>query len=232
MADIGGFSLNYHKHIHTGEGGIAVTDDDDLADRLRLIRNHAEVVVEDKGVTNLNNMIGHNFRLGEIECAIGIEQLKKLDRMVASRQRIAAKLNSGLSGLEGLQLPSVLDDCTHVYYVYAMKLDIPKLGTSRQTIVEALTAEGVPALASSYQNLHLLPMYQQKIAYGSNGFPWASSVCKREVSYSKGICPVAENLHESSFLGFGICSHEFTDEEVNLVIEAFHKVWSNLEALR
>ncbi|SOC16703.1 DegT/DnrJ/EryC1/StrS family aminotransferase [Thalassospira xiamenensis] len=232
LADIGGFSLNYHKHIHTGEGGIAVTDDDDLADRLRLIRNHAEVVVEDKGVTNLNNMIGHNFRLGEIECAIGIEQLKKLDRMVASRQRIAAKLNSGLSGLEGLQLPSVLDDCTHVYYVYAMKLDIPKLGTSRQTIVEALTAEGVPALASSYQNLHLLPMYQQKIAYGSNGFPWTSSVCKREVSYSKGICPVAENLHESSFLGFGICSHEFTDEEVNLVIEAFHKVWSNLEALR
>ena len=77
LADIGGYSLNYHKHMHTGEGGILVTNDDELADRMRLIRNHAEAVVEDKGVDNLNNMLGHNFRLGEIECAIGIEQLKK-----------------------------------------------------------------------------------------------------------------------------------------------------------
>ena len=80
LADIGGYSLNYHKHIHTGEGGILVTNDDDLANRMRLIRNHAEAVVEDKGVININNMIGHNFRLGEIECAIGIEQLKKLEK--------------------------------------------------------------------------------------------------------------------------------------------------------
>ena len=88
LADVGGYSLNYHKHIHTGEGGILVTDNDEIAERLQLIRNHAEVVVGDKGVTNLSNMIGHNFRLGEIECAIGIEQLKKLNRFVQSRQRI------------------------------------------------------------------------------------------------------------------------------------------------
>ncbi|MDV7397951.1 DegT/DnrJ/EryC1/StrS family aminotransferase, partial [Arthrospira platensis SPKY1] len=73
LAHIGGYSLNYHKHIHTGEGGILVTNDDDLAERLHLIRNHAEAVVGNKGVTNLANMIGYNFRLGEIECAIGIE---------------------------------------------------------------------------------------------------------------------------------------------------------------
>ncbi len=232
LADIGGYSLNYHKHIHTGEGGIAVTDDADLADRMRLIRNHAEVVVEDKGVTNLSNMIGHNFRLGEIECAMGIEQLKKLDAMVASRQRIARKLDKGLAGLKGLKTPAVLPGCTHVYYVYAMTLDIKALGISRQRLHQALTAEGVPALAASYQNLHLLPMYQKKIAYGSKGFPWTSDICKRDVDYSKGICPVAEDLHESSFLGFGICSHVFSDEEVELIIEAFHKVWRNLEALR
>ncbi|NDH64767.1 MAG: DegT/DnrJ/EryC1/StrS family aminotransferase, partial [Alphaproteobacteria bacterium] len=90
LADVGGFSLNYHKHIHTGEGGILVTNDDEIAERMCLIRNHAEAVVGDKGVTDLSNMIGHNFRLGEIECAIGIEQLKKLDRQIASRQRAAA----------------------------------------------------------------------------------------------------------------------------------------------
>jgi len=232
LADIGGYSLNYHKHIHTGEGGIAVTNDDDFADRLRLIRNHAEVVVGDKGVTNLSNMIGHNFRLGEIECAMGIEQLKKLKTQVESRQRIAGKLDKGLAGLKGLKIPTVMPDCTHVYYVYPMSLDIAELGISRQRLHQALTAEGVPALAASYQNLHLLPMYQNKIAYGSKGFPWTSDICKRDVSYAKGICPVAENLHESSFLGFGICSHEFKDEEVDLIIAAFHKVWRNLEALR
>lgn len=232
LADIGGYSLNYHKHIHTGEGGIAVTDDDDLADRLRLIRNHAEVVVGDKGVTNLSNMIGHNFRLGEIECAMGIEQLKKLDAMVRSRQHIAKKLDGGLAGLKGLRTPAVKAECTHVYYVYAMTLDISAIGVSRKKIHQALVAEGVPALASSYQNLHLLPMYQKKIAYGSKGFPWTSDICQREVDYSKGICPVAEDLHEVSFLGFGICSYEFKDDEVDLIIEAFHKVWRNLDQLR
>ena len=232
LADIGGYSLNYHKHVHTGEGGIAVTDDDDFADRLRLIRNHAEVVVEDKGVTNLSNMIGHNFRLGEIECAMGVEQLKKLDRMVKSRQRIAQKLDEGLAGLSGLRTPVVMPDCTHVYYVYSMYVDTVVLGINRQRLHQALLAEGVPALGASYQNLHMLPMYQKKIAYGSKGFPWTSEICKREVSYAKGICPVAERLHEAAFLGFGICSHEYKDEEVDMIIAAFRKVWRNLDALR
>jgi len=70
LADIGGYSLNYHKHMHTGEGGILVTNDDALADRLRLIRNHAEAVVDTLAVNSMSNLVGYNFRLGEIECAI------------------------------------------------------------------------------------------------------------------------------------------------------------------
>src|SRR6185295_10604093 len=73
LADIGCFSLNYHKHIHTGEGGIVVTDDARFAERVSLIRNHAEAVVGGKGESDLVNMVGYNFRLGEIEAAIGIE---------------------------------------------------------------------------------------------------------------------------------------------------------------
>jgi len=232
MSDIGGYSLNYHKHIHTGEGGIAVTNDDDYADRLRLIRNHGEVVVGNMGVTNLSNIIGHNFRLGEIECAMGIEQLKKLKRQVASRQQIAQKLDVGLAKLKGLKTPAVMPDCTHSYYVYPITLDIDVLGVSREKIYEALVAEGVPALSPRYQNLHLLPLYQHKIAYGSKGFPWSSDICKREVSYSRGICPVAERLNEEEFLGFGICSFEYSNEEVDMVIAAFQKVWDNLDSIR
>lgn len=232
LADVGCFSLNYHKHIHTGEGGILVTDDDALAERLMLIRNHAEAVVGGKGVTDLANMVGHNFRLGEIECAIGLEQLKKLDGLVDSRRRIAQRLDAGLASLRGLQTPFVQEGCEHVYYVYPLVVDVDALGVSRDRIAQALQAEGVTCVAAGYQNVHLLPMYQRKIAYGSGGFPWSSDICRRDVSYAKGICPVAEGLHERNFLGLAICVYEFPDDEVDAVVRAFGKVWRNLDALR
>src|ERR1700722_8975304 len=230
LADIGCYSLNYHKHIHTGEGGILVTDDDELAERLCLIRNHAEAVVADRGEINLTNMIGYNFRLGEIECAIGIEQLKKLKHFVATRQRIADRLSAGLKGLSGLRPPAVRSDCTHVYYYYPMVLDVEVLGVSRDKIHAALNAEGVP-VGNRYQNLHLLPMFQRKIAYGSKGFPWTSEICKRDVDYSKGTCPVAEELNDSTYLGFGICAYDLGEREVDLIAQAFKKVWSRLDRL-
>ena len=230
IADVGGYSLNYHKHIHTGEGGIIVTNDDVIAERLQLIRNHAEVVVGDKGVSNLSNMVGHNFRLGEIECAMGIEQLKKLDGFVKSRQSLANRLSDGLNGLRGLRTPVVKSDRTHVYYVYPLILELNELGVSRNQIHAALQAEGV-TISKAYQNIHLLPMYQKKMAYGSRGFPWTSDICHRDVSYSKGICPVAEKLNDSTFLGLGLCTYDFNDGDVDLIVVAFKKVWRKLGSL-
>ena len=232
MADIGGYSLNFHKHINTGEGGILVTNSDLYADKLRLIRNHAEVVVEAKGNIDLTNMLGHNFRLGEIECSIGIQQLKKLPRLLQKRQKIAERLTIGLTGLKGLQLPYVEDRCTHVFYSYAMSLDVNLLGVSNEKIAEALLAEGIQGIGTKYQNIHLLPMYQKKIAYGSKGFPWNSEFCKRDVNYSKGICPVAESLQDNLFLAFGISQYELEEEDVDLIIKAFKKVWFNLDKLK
>ena len=231
LADIGGYSLNYHKHIHTGEGGILVTNDDELADRMRLIRNHAEAVVEDKGVTNLNNMIGHNFRLGEIECAIGIEQLKKLKDLVATRQRAAERLAEGLKDLIGLRLPIIKDDCTHVYYVFPLIINVNKLGVSRDLIIRALESEGMSGLAAGYANIHLLPMYQKKIAYGSHGFPWTLREARQNINYAKGICPVAEELHEKTFIGFEMCVHDLSDNDIDLIIKTFQKVWGNIDKL-
>ncbi len=231
LADIGGYSLNYHKHIHTGEGGILVTNDDNLADRMRMIRNHAEAVVEDKGVTKINNMIGHNFRLGEIECAIGIVQLKKLHNLILSRQSAAKRLTEGLKGLKGLRLPVIKNQCSHVYYVYPLIVDVDLLGVARKDIVRALVAEGVHGWAEGYEVLHTLPMYQRKIAYGSKGFPWNSEFCERDIDYGIGICPVAENLHYKTFIGYGMCLYELTDADIDLVIQAFRKVWDNLPEL-
>ena len=231
IAHVGGYSLNYHKHIHTGEGGILVTNDDLIAERLQLIRNHAEVVVGDKGVLNLSNMIGHNFRLGEIECAIGIEQLAKLGELVKSRQRLANRLTEGLKGLHGLRTPVVKQDRTHVYYIYPIVLDIKVLGVSRDRIHAALQCEGV-SVSKRYQNIHLLPMYENKMAYGSHGFPWTSDICHREVDYQKGICPVAETLQDSSYMGFGMCTYDLSDQDVDLIVAAFKKVWDSMDILR
>lgn len=231
-ADIGGYSLNYHKHIHCGEGGIIVTDDDRLADRCRLIRNHAECVVQGTQPSDLANMLGYNFRMGEIEAAIASVQLRKLAGRVASRQRAAMNLDEGLRSLPGLRVPPVSPESTHVYYVYGLTLDTGLLGVSRQRIAEALRTEGVPGVMAGYQNIHLLPLFQQRIAYGTQGFPWNSPYVSRDVSYAPGTCPVAEELHSRSFLGLSLCMCEFSPQDVEKVIGAFHKVWGQLGALQ
>ena len=77
-----------------------------------------------------------------------------------------------------------------------------------------------------------MPIYQNKIAYGSSGFPWSSDICRRDVSYQKGICPVAEKLHDETYLGLELCAHELLDDDVDDIVNAFLKVWSGMESLR
>ncbi|MEA9598567.1 DegT/DnrJ/EryC1/StrS family aminotransferase [Polynucleobacter sp. AP-Sanab-80-C2] len=231
LGDIGGFSLNYHKHIHTGEGGILVTNNDEYAERMRLIRNHAEAVVGDMPNNRLINMLGYNFRMGEIEAAIGIEQLKKLNSFLKSRQSAAKYLTEKLSIIPGLKLPYVEKNCTHAYYAYPMQIDCKILGVTRDKLHSALVAEGLN-ISNRYQNIHLLPLFQNKIAYGSKGFPWNSEFTKREVSYQKGICPTAEYLQDNSFMSIGMCFTEMSKSEIDLIAECFYKVWANLDDLR
>jgi len=231
LGDIGGFSLNYHKHIHTGEGGVIVTNNGYYADRMRLIRNHAESVVNEYGVKNLNNLVGYNFRLGEIESAIGIEQIKKLESIVDYKRDCANQLTKELSSLKGLVTPKVKERNKHSYYIYPMILDLNIIRVTRKKIVDALEAEGVQGLMRGYVNLHLLPVFQKKIAYGSKGFPWSYKDSRNNIDYSKGICPNAENLQDNTFLGFEICLFELNQIDIKNIGAAFKKVWSNIENL-
>ncbi|WP_320667183.1 DegT/DnrJ/EryC1/StrS family aminotransferase [Prochlorococcus sp. MIT 1307] len=231
LADIGGFSLNYHKHIHTGEGGIIVTNSENYYQRLALIRNHAEAAVQGMKVQDLSNMIGHNFRLGEIESAIGCEQLKKLDGILERRRQIGFRLTEGLKGLKGLITPYIEKGNTHSFYIYPMILDVDLLGLPRKTIKAALEAEGLKGLIEGYANIHMLPIFQEKTAYGKKGFPWSSDICKREVNYQKGICPNAEELHDKTFLGYEMCLHQLDDKDVEMIISVFHKVWDSIGEL-
>lgn len=224
ISDIGGISLNYHKHIHCGEGGIIFTKDAELALRMKLIRNHAESCVGDAGLTNLGNMIGYNFRLGEMESAIAREQLKKLPKIVKRRQEIADKITRNLCSYDGLKVPKPVSGNEHVYYVYPILIDTAKLRIGREEIVELLEAEGVEGMMKGYVNCHLLPGLVNKTAYGSKGFPWSLNP-DVEYSYGKGLCPVAEELHNNTFLGFEMCMLELEEEELDLIIAALKKVF-------
>ena len=144
--------------------------------RCKLIVNHAEAAIKGFGTSNLVNMIGHNFRLGEIESAIGIEQLKKLKDIVKRRQETAERLTNGLKELKGLKTPYIQPKNSHAFYIYPLVLDLDLIMIKRESLISALNAEGVTGLINGYVNVHLLPIFQEKIAYGNYGFPWTSSL--------------------------------------------------------
>ena len=227
IGHIGVFSLNYHKHIHTGEGGMCCTDDDDLALRLRAIRNHGENIVEALDITDSTNLVGFNFRMTEMSAAIGIEQLKKMDALVAEREKIAGRLSEAVRDLPGLIPPPVAAGCRHVYYVWAARYEERITGVSRSLIAKALNAEGVPIWEGYVKPLYLLPVFHRRIAIGSQGWPFTLT----ERLYEQGMCPIAEDLFEKSLLEFCVCSYAMTESEQSGVIDAFRKVFTNLPAL-
>ncbi len=223
LGDIGGYSLNFHKHIHTGEGGIIVTNNRNLFERCARIRNHAENVVNFKSKM-LTNMLGFNFRLTEIQAAIGIQQLKKLDKILKKKRFVAKKLIHGLKNLKGLCLPITRKHYTHSYYNFALRLDTKIIKVPKKKIFNALKKEGVP-INDRYENIYHLPIFQKKIAYGSRGFPWVRNNKVSNVSYRKGICPIAEKLISKEYLSINIHKFDYSKQNMEEIINAFRKVW-------
>lgn len=232
-SDIGGFSLNYHKHIHSGEGGVAVTNSPELALRMQLLRNHGEVVVgQNRELKDQFGIMGMNLRLGEIESAIAESQLTALTDAIESRRRGAQLLTSLISELPGIFVPEISPGNDHVYYVYGMRFDFHKLGINRATLVRALKAEGVPAMQEGYQNIHSLPLFSEQLTFRGNPLPYSLLPRKRRHELSKTVLPISEKLHQTDFVGINWCAKRYTDNEVQSLAEAFHKVWNNLNHLR
>ncbi len=226
-ADIGGFSLNYHKHINTGEGGILVTNNSKFANRLKLLRNHAESHQNFNRKEKLYNMVGYNFRMGEIEAAIALEQFKKLKKILVKREKLINYFTRLIKNLKGLKIPNIKKGLKHNYYIYPMVLDLNKIKYSRSYLLKCLKDEGVQGLYEGYANVHRLPMYQKKIAYGNKGFPWSNF--NKKISYKKGICPISEYLHDKSFISMEICLFDLSKNDIEMIGKAFRKVWKCLK---
>ena len=172
FGDMGCFSFYANKVITTGEGGMVVTNNGTLAERLRLLRN--------LGFTKprfRHEVAGYNFRMTGYQAAMGLVQLGKIDQIIAEKRRVAQTYARNLRGIPGLQLPVELEWAFNVYWMYAVVVK-PEFGLTRDELAKALGADGIET------RTFFCPMNQQPFLKPQSGF--------REVS-----CPVADRLWET-----------------------------------
>ena len=210
LALLNAFSFHPVKHVATGEGGAVTTGDAELARRLRLFRNHGitsdfrERAVQGAFAYEMVDL-GYNYRLSDIQCALGISQLAKLPASVFRRQAIARQYDEAFSHVPAVKPLAVRSEVSHAYHLYVIRLELDALTADRATIFRALRAEGI-GVNVHYLPVHLHPYYQNK--FGTR----------------QGLCPVAEAAYERiiSLPMFPA----MTDGDVRDVVEAVDKVIS------
>jgi len=205
------FSFHPVKTMTTGEGGAITTNDDRIYQRLLLLRSHGitkdpSLLQQQPGPWYYEQQdLGFNYRITDIQCALGLSQLSKLDRYKTRRKEIIAEYNRGLSNVSGLVTPfesAGLDSCFHLYVV---QIDFQKLGKSRTQVMKELMDMGVGS-----QVLYI-PVYTQ---------PWY----RKTYGYASGLCPNAERYYEKT-LSLPLFP-KMSDEDVAKVIKAVKKVIS------
>jgi len=172
FGDMGCFSFYANKVITTGEGGMVITNDESLAERLRLLRNLAFTKPRFR-----HEVAGYNFRMTGYQAAMGLAQLHKIDHIIAEKRRVAHTYNRYLEDIPGLQLPAELDWAFNVYWMYSIVVK-PEYGLTRDKVAEALWTDGIET------RTFFCPMNQQPCLQSLSGF--------RDVP-----CPVADRLWET-----------------------------------
>jgi perosamine synthetase len=202
------FSFHPVKHLTTGEGGMVTTNDAKLAQTLRQFRNHgitSEARQRQASGQWLYEMVllGFNYRLTDIACALGISQLGKLEANLARRRAIASQYTRAFRELPALMTPAVREGMESAWHLYPIRLKVEALSADRSEIFEALRAENLGV------NVHYIPVHQH---------PYY----RERFGYKGGEYPVAENAYERliSLPMF----HAMTDQDMNDVIAAVSKV--------
>lgn len=235
LGDIACFSFYESKNMMTGEGGMITTNNDELAEIASMLRNHAEIrglkeYLKKKPITQVTNMLGYNYRMTELQAAIGLVQLKKLDKMNEKRNKLAKILTEELQEIDFIKTPIVPDYAYHVFHLYCLKYYEEKTGVNRDLFFEALKAEGALVSKGYTEPLYLNPLYQYKLAR-KHGCPFTCPYYKGKVEYSKGICSNAEELAFKRAIWVGIHS-ELSEQDIQDIATAFKKVAQNLHELK
>ncbi len=220
IGDYGCFSTNDFKHISTGDGGIVVINSGDEED-FKITHAFADKNYQrfGKNVQKDLTYLAPNYRMTELQGAVGIAQLKKLQHICAKRTEYGDEITNGIKGLNGLHPHKVEEDDTCTYWFYMFQIDKESFSCSRDEFAEALRAEGIPA-ASGYipEVVYLNGLFQKKQAYLNSHFPFELS----NVTYEKGSCPIAEKILTTSIR---IPVSEFyTDDDIQDIIKGIQKV--------
>ncbi len=186
LAVLNAFSFHPVKHVTTGEGGAVATDDQALAGRMRMFRNHGISTDfrqrETAGSWEYDMVeLGYNYRLTDIQCALGVSQLAKLPRSIARRQAIAAQYDAAFAELPGVRPLSVRRDCSHAYHLYAVRLELEGLSSDRGQVFRALRAEGI-GVNVHYRPVHLHPYYRERFGTKPGDCPVAEAAYARLLS--------------------------------------------------
>ena len=236
MGHIAVFSFSEDKNMTTGEGGIVVTDDDELAERVLMLRDHSETKRVKEYVKRKNrkwplvNMLSYNCRMTELQAAIGIVQLRRLHKNNERRRRIAEAYTKRLEEIIGIDPPVVPEYAHHVFNVYCAKYEEAEIGISRKLFVEAVRSEGVPLSTGYRQPLYKNPILTMRIAR-SKGCPFTCQFNRRLISYSKTMCPVSESLCYRTAIWLPIYP-ELSDSDVDDIMNAIEKVVKCIETLK
>ena len=229
LGDAGVFSFQQSKNITTGEGGMIITDDPEVARRCRLILNHGEVVPDDDSTDDdIVGIIGCNFRMPELCAAMGRVQLQKLDIVNEWRTRNAEVLTQGLSGISGLRIPEAqrhnpTTPASDVPHLFVALYDRAELGVPREVFVAALRAEGVPVGTGYTRTMYANPTFLRKLSIGATGYPW-SLFPEAGQDYCHGMAPVAERLLAEEFIWFYHIAYASTEDDMADIVKAVHKV--------
>ncbi len=168
------YSFYPTKNLFVGEGGMITTNDDELAERCRLLRSHGQTRKYEHPV------LGFNYRLTEVEAAIGLKQLERLDERVRRRRENAAFLTERLSRLDGIQTPYVPEGVEHSYHQYSILVDPETLGRTRDELARALHEQGVGTGVHYPRPIHKQPAFERLL--GEQHLPVSERVAERILS--------------------------------------------------
>lgn len=239
IGHFGCFSIGSGKQIIGGEGGLVVTNDEELFERACLYGCHParanKVIKDPKRRLEIDNLI-YTYRIHPLAAVIARVQLRYLDEWNEQRRQNCERLSRGLAGIPGIRPPAVREECEHVYHIYAPSF-IPREveGVSRELYVKALQAEGVPlGLGYVRTPIYLRRRFQQYHSFFGKGLPWSGRFVARPIRYAEGDCPVTEALCRERELNLGTGAGALGDQSaiVDQYIAAFEKVAANLDELR
>ncbi len=184
IADITTLSFHPVKQMTTGEGGACLTDDAQLAARMRILRNHGMTsTAEERTGTNWKydvTVLGDNHRMTALQAALGTSQLRKLDDVVAERSELADRYDATLAGIPGVGLPPRPEGRRNAWHLYPVEIDPDEFGCPRDTVIDALRAEGIEATLH-YPAVHLLSLYRERGGLPGTA-PRAERMCDRLVT--------------------------------------------------